>query len=84
MILKASSGYLGENINAKTGRRSSERFILFTRVQGNPVQGPEFVHCSSNENEDSSTSTYNAEDSPKSSDWVSCTLCAIRISNIIK
>lgn len=53
-------------------KRSSERFTLFTRVRGNVMHNPEFVHCSSNKNEDSTTSTYNAEDSPKSFYWVSC------------
>lgn len=51
--------------------RSSERFALFPRHPGNSMRNPEFVHCSSKNNEHSSASTCHARDSRKSFNWVS-------------
>lgn len=54
-------------------RRSPGRFTLFGRAPGNSTRNPGFVHSSSSSNEDSTPSTYRAEDSPKNFHRVSRT-----------
>lgn len=44
-----SSRFLGKEHQCKY-MRSAEKFVLFTRVQGNSLHNLEFVDCSSNKN----------------------------------